>query len=71
LVPGNEVHPYHLLKYDRVIFSHPAIEKLQITLKDSLPKRQRKAEKEEDEGAKKAAASPRKRTRHEKAAEVA
>jgi len=70
LIPGNEVHPYHLLKYDRVIFSHPAIEKLQLTLKDSLPKRQRKAAKD-DEGAKKASAAPRKRTRHEKAAEVA
>src|SRR5271156_929721 len=73
LIPGNEVHPYHLLRYDRVIFSHPAIEKLQITLQDSLPKGQRKhaKEKEEDEGAKKASAAPRKRTRHEKAAEVA
>jgi large subunit ribosomal protein L4 len=71
LVPGNEVHPYHLLRYDHVIFSHPAIEKLQITLKDSLPKRQRQAAKEGDEGAKKASAAPRKRTRHEKAAEVA
>src|SRR5271169_2985021 len=69
LIAGNEVHPYHLLKYDRVIFSHPAIEKLQLTLKDTLPKRQRKAAK--DEGAKKASAAPRKRTRHEKAAEVA
>jgi len=71
LIAGNEVHPYHLLKYDRVIFSHPAIEKLQITLKDTLPKRQRKAKEKEEEGAKKASASPRKRTRHEKAAEVA
>jgi large subunit ribosomal protein L4 len=71
LIAGNEVHPYHLLKYDRVIFSHPAIEKLQLTLKDTLPKRQRKAAKEEDEGAKKASAAPRKRVRHEKAAEVA
>ena len=73
LIAGNEVHPYHLLRYDRVIFSHPAIEKLQLTLKDSLPKRQHKPEKEagEEEGAKKASASPRKRTRHEKAAEVA
>ena len=72
LVPGNEVHPYHLLKYDRVIFSHPAIEKLQLTLKDTLPKSHRKAkEEEEDESAKKASASPRKRVRHEKAAEVA
>ena len=71
LIASNEVHPYHLLRYDRVIFSHPALEKLQLTLKDTLPKRQRKAAKEEDEGAKKAAASPRKRVRHEKAAEVA
>jgi len=71
LIAGNEVHPYHLLRYDRVIFSQPAIEKLQITLQDSLPKRQRKTVKEEDEGAKKASAAPRKRTRHEKAAEVA
>jgi large subunit ribosomal protein L4 len=69
LIPGNEVHPYHLLRYDRVIFSHPAIEKLQLTLQDTLPKRQRKHAKEE--GAKKASASPRKRVRHEKAAEVA
>jgi hypothetical protein len=69
LIAGNEVHPYHLLKYDRVIFSHPAIEKLQLTLKDTLPKRQRKTK--ENEGAKKASAAPRKRTRHEKAAEVA
>jgi large subunit ribosomal protein L4 len=73
LVAGNEVHPYHLLRYDRVIFSHPAIEKLQLTLKDSLPKRQHQTAAEAGEGAKKtkAAASPRKRTRHEKAAEVA
>jgi large subunit ribosomal protein L4 len=73
LMAGNEVHPYHLLRYDRVIFSHPAIEKLQLTLQDSLPKRQRKSGQDpgEDEGAKKASASPRKRTRHEKAAEVA
>ncbi len=69
LIPGNEVHPYHLLRYDRVIFSHAAIEKLQLTLQDTLPKRQRKAAK--DEAAKKASASPRKRARHEKAAEVA
>ncbi|HVI09537.1 MAG TPA: 50S ribosomal protein L4 [Candidatus Binatia bacterium] len=69
LVAGSEVHPYHLLRYDRVIFSHPAIEKLQASLKSSLPKRQRKAQ--EEEGAKKASAAPRRRARHEKAAEVA
>jgi len=69
LIAGNEVHPYHLLKYDRVIFSQPALEKLQLTLQHTVPKRQRKAKA--DEGAKKASAAPRKRTRHEKAAEVA
>ncbi len=69
LLPGNEVHPYHLLRYDRAIFSQPAIEKLQLTLQNTVPKRQRKAK--EDEGVKKASAAPRKRVRHEKAAEVA
>jgi len=39
-VRGNDVHPYHLLRYDRVIFSQPAIEKLQLTLKNSISKRQ-------------------------------
>src|SRR5437588_9207590 len=52
LVRGSDVHPYHLLRYDRVIFSHPAIEKLQVSLKKSASKRQHKSEKEE--GAKKA-----------------
>jgi large subunit ribosomal protein L4 len=70
LLRGNEVHPYHLLRYDRVIFSQPALEKLQVSLKNSLSKRQRKAKPEEDEGVKKAASAPRRRTR-EKAAEVA
>jgi large subunit ribosomal protein L4 len=36
---GPEVHPYHLLRYDRVIISRPAIEKLQASLKASAPKR--------------------------------
>jgi large subunit ribosomal protein L4 len=71
LIPGNEVHPYHLLRYDRVIFSHPAIEKLQLTLKNSVSKRQHQAAEEKEKGTKKASAAPRKRTRHEKAAEVA
>ena len=33
---SNEVHPFHLLKYDRAIFSQPAIEKLQVSLKSSV-----------------------------------
>jgi large subunit ribosomal protein L4 len=69
LVHGNEVHPYHLLRYDRAIFSQPAIEALQLSLKNSSAKKQRK--KEEKESVKKATGAPRRRTRHEKAAEVA
>ena len=41
LVRGNQVHPYHLLRYDRAIFSRPALEKLQDSLKKSLSKRAR------------------------------
>ncbi len=73
LVHGNEVHPYHLLRYDRAIFSQPAIEALQLSLKNAASKRQHKTKDKEKEGAKgkKASGSPRRRTRHEKAAEVA
>ncbi|HET7183304.1 MAG TPA: 50S ribosomal protein L4 [Terriglobales bacterium] len=39
LVRGNEVHPYHLLRYDRAIFSRPALEKLQASLKKTASKR--------------------------------
>jgi large subunit ribosomal protein L4 len=67
VVRGNEVHPYHLLRYDRVIFSQPAIEKLQLTLKNSVSKRQHPTEAQPE---KKASRAPRKRTRRE-AAEVA
>src|SRR5205823_7321491 len=54
LVAGNEVHPYHLLRYDHAIFSQPAIEKLQISLKNSVSKRQRQTA--EPEGTKKKSA---------------
>jgi large subunit ribosomal protein L4 len=39
LMPGNQVHPYHLLRYDTVIFSQGALEKLQSSLKAHAPKR--------------------------------
>src|SRR5205809_4104178 len=73
LVNGNEVHPYHLLRYDRAIFSQAAIEALQLSLKNAASKRQQKtADKEGAKAkAKKTAGSPRRRVRHEKAAEVA
>jgi large subunit ribosomal protein L4 len=41
LVSGHEVHPYHLLRYDRAIFSRPAIEQLQEMLKKTVSKRQK------------------------------
>jgi large subunit ribosomal protein L4 len=71
LVSGNEVHPYHLLRYDRAIFAQPAIEKLQISLKNSLSKKQKQAAEGEGEPQKKTGRAPRRRVRHEKAAEVA
>jgi large subunit ribosomal protein L4 len=72
LVLRNQVHPYHLLRYDWAIFTQPAIEKLQVSLKNSISKRQRQSAEGAGEGEpKKAARSPRRRTRHEKAAEVA
>jgi large subunit ribosomal protein L4 len=70
LVRGNEVHPYHLLRHDRVIFSHPAIEKLQVSLLKSVSKKQRQSGSGEDE-AKKPVKERRRRQRNEKAAEVA
>jgi large subunit ribosomal protein L4 len=39
LMRGNQVHPFHLLRYDRAIFSRPALEKLQQSLKKSVSKR--------------------------------
>jgi large subunit ribosomal protein L4 len=69
MLRSNEVHPFHLLRYDRVIFSQPAIEKLQVSLKSSLSKRQHKPD--ENEAAKKPTRERRRRVRHEKAAEVA
>jgi hypothetical protein len=60
------VHPFHLLRYDRAIFSQPAIEKLQASLKNSVPKRLRQGAESESKPAKKAT-----RARGKKAAEVA
>lgn len=68
LIRSHQVHPYHLLRYERAIFSQLAIEKLQATLRNSVPNRGRVAA--EEEGRKKTRA-PRKRARSEKAAEVA
>src|SRR5215468_7725977 len=69
LVTSNDVHPFHLLRYDRAIFSQPAIEKLQLSLKNSLSRREKQAGEGESKQAKKSARSP--RTRSKKVAEVA
>jgi large subunit ribosomal protein L4 len=36
---GQEVHPYHLLRYETAVFSREALERLQNSLKASAPKR--------------------------------
>jgi large subunit ribosomal protein L4 len=41
LIAGNAVHPYHLLRYDRAIFSLPTIEKLQSSLKAKASSRRK------------------------------
>jgi large subunit ribosomal protein L4 len=39
LMRGVDVHPYHLLRYDRVLFARPAIERLQESLRKSASRR--------------------------------
>ena len=39
LVSGNQVHPYHLLRCDVAVFTRPALEKLQDSLKASVSRR--------------------------------
>jgi large subunit ribosomal protein L4 len=46
LVRGNQVHPFHLLRYERAIFARPALEKLQESLKKTAGSR-RRAQREE------------------------
>jgi len=38
LMRGNKVHPYHLLQYDMAIFSRPALQRLQDSLKGTASK---------------------------------
>ena len=46
LVTGSEVHPYHLLRYDRAVFARQALEKLQDGLKKSVSRRARSGAEE-------------------------
>src|SRR5689334_15064225 len=54
LIASNQVHPYHLLRYDRAIFSQPAIEKLQLSLKGSSSRHGKQAGEGEGKQPKKA-----------------
>jgi large subunit ribosomal protein L4 len=44
LVRGNEVHPYHLMRYSHVVFAQPALEKLQDALRKTSGRREHAAE---------------------------
>jgi large subunit ribosomal protein L4 len=44
LVLNSEVHPYDLLRYERAIFSRPAIESLQASLKKTVSTRRQTAQ---------------------------
>jgi large subunit ribosomal protein L4 len=39
LVRGNQVHPYHLMRYSQVVFAQPALEKLQDSLRKTSSRR--------------------------------
>ena len=62
LVRGNEVHPYHLMRYSQVVFAQPALEKLQDSLKKSATRRSHEAEPVEE---KKKPARPLRKTKAE------
>ena len=62
LVRGNEVHPYHLMRYSHVVFAQPALEKLQDSLKKSASRREHSAS---------AAGGKKKNPRRSRKAEVA
>jgi large subunit ribosomal protein L4 len=68
LVRGNVVHPFHLLRYEHAIFSRPALERLQESLKSTASKRRAASESTEGGTAK---SKPRKRASKRVAAEVA
>ncbi len=62
LLRGNQVHPYHLMRYSNVVFAQPALERLQDSLKKSASRREHAA---------KPAAPKKKAARRSRKAEVA
>jgi large subunit ribosomal protein L4 len=62
LVRGNEVHPYHLMRYTHVIFAQPALEKLQDSLRKTASRRDHAAEPAPEKKKKPAARSRKAKT---------
>jgi large subunit ribosomal protein L4 len=62
LVRGNEVHPYHLMRYTHVIFAQPALEKLQDSLRKTASRRDHAAETAPEKKKKPAARSRKAKT---------
>ena len=62
LVRGNEVHPYHLMRYTHIIFAQPALEKLQDSLRKTASRRDHAAEPEPEKKKKPAARSRKAKT---------
>ncbi len=56
LVRGNEVHPYHLMRYTHTIFAQPALERLQDSLKKTASQRDHNTDTVTQKTAKKKAA---------------
>jgi large subunit ribosomal protein L4 len=56
LVRGNEVHPYHLMRYSHTIFAQSALERLQDSLKKTASRRDHDAETVTEKTAKRKAA---------------
>jgi len=62
LVRGNEVHPYHLMRYTHIIFAQSALEKLQDSLRKTASRRDHAAEPEPEKKKKPAARSRKAKT---------
>jgi large subunit ribosomal protein L4 len=71
LMRSSEIHPYHVLRFDRVIFARPAIERLQESLKSTASARRREHDATKEMGVKPVGAGKGKRPKAQKTGEVA
>ncbi len=60
LMRSSEIHPYHVLRFDRVIFARPAIERLQESLKKASSRRGAENGEDAESSAKPRARRPKK-----------